>query len=424
MTTMTAAKPRLLGAAAGRLLAVDVAAMTSFYLLLSAVPLYAADRGIGTAGAGLSTGVLMVTAVAAELATPGLAARVGFGRLLAVGLVLLGAPALALPGVDGLPGLLAVSAVRGCGFAIVVVAIGALAARAIPEQRRGEGLGVFGVAATVPAVVALPLGVWIAGVAGFPAVFALAAGFAVLAVPLVPGPAALAPIPAGPAVGRGRVGLPAEAVRPAVVFFATAVAGGVVVAFLPGGVAPGVAAPALLVQSVAATLTRWLAGRYADRRGGGRLLAPAVVVAAAGMATAAASGSVPAVLAGMALFGAGFGWPRPRASPRCCRSVAAGPVRRGQRGLERRVRPRLGRRRLGVGLVVASLGVPAGFAAAAVLTLTALPLTRNARTARRRESRQPTLTAQLPQRSRGRPTAPDSPEGHKLRLEYDGSISR
>jgi len=381
MTTMTAAKPRLLGAAAGRLLAVDVAAMTSFYLLLSAVPLYAADRGIGTAGAGLSTGVLMVTAVAAELATPGLAARVGFGRLLAVGLVLLGAPALALPGVDGLPGLLAVSAVRGCGFAVVVVAIGALAARAIPEQRRGEGLGVFGVAATVPAVVALPLGVWIAGVAGFPAVFALAAGFAVLAVPLVPGPAALAPIPAGPAVGRGRVGLPAEAVRPAVVFFATAVAGGVVVAFLPGGVAPGVAAPALLVQSVAATLTRWLAGRYADRHGGGRLLAPAVVVTAAGMATAAASRSVPAVLAGMALFGAGFGLAQAASLTTMLQSVP--PDRYGAVSAAWNAAYDLGWGvgALGVGLVVASLGVPAGFAAAAVLTLTALPLTRNARTA-------------------------------------------
>jgi MFS family permease len=384
MTTMTAAKPRLLGTAGARLLAVDVAAMTSFYLLLSAVPLYAAGRGIGTAGAGLSTGVLMVTAVAAELATPGLAARIGFGRLLAAGLVLLGAPALALPGVRGLVGLLAVSAVRGCGFAIVVVAIGALAARAIPEQRRGEGLGLFGVAATVPAVVALPLGVWIAGVAGFPAVFALAAGFAVLAVPLVPRPAALAPIPAAPAaVGRGRVGLPAEAVRPAVVFFATAVAGGVVVAFLPGAVAPAVAAPALLVQAVAATLTRWLAGRYADRHGGGRLLAPAVVVVAAGMATVAVSGSVPEVLAGMALFGAGFGVAQAASLTTMLQSVP--PDRYGAVSAAWNAAYDLGWGvgALGVGLVVAGLGVPAGFAAAAVVTLTALPLTRSAGSADR-----------------------------------------
>jgi predicted MFS family arabinose efflux permease len=386
MTTMTAGKPRLLGAAGTRLLAVDVAAMTSFYLLLSAVPLYAADRGIGTAGAGLSTGVLMVTAVAAELATPALAARVGFGRLLAAGLVLLGAPALALPAVGGLAGLLAVAAVRGCGFAIVVVAVGTLAARAIPEQRRGEGLGVFGVAATVPAVVALPLGVWIAGVAGFPTVFMLAAGFAVLSVPLVPRPAACGTETEAPAA-TGRVGLPADVVRPAVVFFATAVAGGVVVAFLPGAVAPDVAAPALLVQSVAATVSRWLAGRYADRRGGARLLAPAVVVATAGMATAAATGSGPAVLTGMALFGAGFGVAQAASLTTMLQRVA--PDRYGAVSAAWNAAYDLGWGvgALGIGLVVTSLGVPAGFATAAVLALTALPLTRDARTARDRHVR-------------------------------------
>jgi predicted MFS family arabinose efflux permease len=368
MTTMTAAEPRLLGAPAVRLLAVDVAAMTSFYLLLSVVPLYAAERGIGTAGAGLSTGVLMVAAVAAELGTPGLATRVGFGRLLAAGLVLLGAPVLALPAVGGLAGLLAVSAVRGCGFAIVVVAVGALAAAVIPEQRRGEGLGVFGLAATVPAVVALPLGVWLAGVAGYPAVFALAAAVAVLSALLVPG------LPAAPVAAAARLALPANVLRPAVVFFATAVAGGVVVAFLPAAVAPAVAAPALLVQSLAATLTRWLAGRYADRHGGGRLLGPAVVLAAAGMATAAATGSGPAVLAGMALFGAGFGLAQAASLTTMLQRVR--PDRYGAVSAAWNAAYDLGWGvgAIGVGLVVASLGAPAGFVTAALLTLAALPL--------------------------------------------------
>ena len=368
MTTIAAGPPRLLTPAAVRLLAVDVAAMTSFYLLLSVVPLYATDSGIGTAGAGLSTGVLMVAAVAAELATPALAARVGFDRLLAAGLVLLGAPALALPAVGGLTELLAVAAVRGSGFAIVVVAVGALAARAIPAQRRGEGLGVFGLAATVPAVVALPLGVWLVRLVGFPAVFAVAAAAAVLAALLVPG------LPAAPAEDRIRLALPADALRPAVVFFATAVAGGVVVAFLPGAVAGGVAAPALLAQAAAATLTRWLAGRHADRRGGARLLGPAVVLAAAGMATAAVTGSGIAVLAGMALFGTGFGLAQAASLTTMLQRVA--PDRYGAVSAAWNAAYDLGWGvgAIGVGLVVASLGAPAGFVTAAVLTLAALPL--------------------------------------------------
>jgi predicted MFS family arabinose efflux permease len=367
--TQTVTPPRLLGAAAVRLLAVDVAAMTSFYLLLSVVPLYASERGMGSAGAGLSTGVLMVTAVTTELATPALAARIGFGRLLAAGLVLLGAPALVLPAVGGLAGLLAVAAVRGSGFAIVVVAVGALAARAIPEQRRGEGLGLFGLAATVPAVVALPLGVWLARLVGFPAVFAVAAAAAVLAALLVPG------LQAAPAEDRVRLALPADVLRPAVVFFATAVAGGVVVAFLPGAVAAGLAAPALFVQAGAATLTRWLAGWYADRHGGGHLLGPAVLLAAAGMAVAAMTGSATAVLTGMALFGTGFGLAQAASLTTMLQRVA--PDRYGAVSAVWNAAYDLGWGvgAIGIGVVVAGLGAQAGFAAAALLALPALLLT-------------------------------------------------
>src|SRR4030095_2215760 len=134
-------QPRLLTGPVVRLFLTHLAAMVSFFPLLSAVPLYAADRGIGTAGAGLTTGVLMFTAVAAELATPALAARLGYRRALIAGLVWCGAPARVLPAAPSLLALMLVSVLRGIGFAIVVVTIGAIAATAIPAQRRGEGLG-------------------------------------------------------------------------------------------------------------------------------------------------------------------------------------------------------------------------------------------------------------------------------------------
>jgi predicted MFS family arabinose efflux permease len=59
-------------------------------------------------------------------------------------------------------------------------------------------------------------------------------------------------------------------------------------------------------------VTRWLAGRYADRRGGVRLLAPAVLLTAAGLAAigvgvAVLAGSAVAVLGGMVALGVGFG---------------------------------------------------------------------------------------------------------------------
>jgi predicted MFS family arabinose efflux permease len=74
-----------------------------------------------------------------------------------------------------------------------------------------------------------------------------------------------------------------------------------------GGAAGDLAVLALLVQAVAATLCRWWAGRYGDRRGAARLLAPAVLVAALGILMLVLVRSPAAVVTGMVLFGAGFG---------------------------------------------------------------------------------------------------------------------
>ena len=74
----------------------------------------------------------MATTVAGELAIPRLTARFGYRMLLAAGLVLLGAPALALPAASTMPAILLVSLVRGLGFAITVVVGGALVAFLVP----------------------------------------------------------------------------------------------------------------------------------------------------------------------------------------------------------------------------------------------------------------------------------------------------
>ncbi len=146
-------------------------AMTGFYLLLSVVPLYAESVGAGGVGAGLVTGALMAATVAGELAVPRLLARFGYRVLLAAGLVLLGAPALALPASATMAAILLVTLVRGLGFAICVVVGGALVATLVPPERRGEGLGLFGIVVGVPGVAALPLGVWLVGWTGYPPVF-------------------------------------------------------------------------------------------------------------------------------------------------------------------------------------------------------------------------------------------------------------
>jgi hypothetical protein len=94
------------------------------------------------------------------------------------------------------------------------------------------------------------------------------------------------------------------------VFATVTLAAGVVVTFLPLAV-PGssrqVAAVALLAQAGLTPVARWAAGRYGDRHDSSRLLVPAVAAAALGTAGLVWADSPLVVIAGMSLFGAGFG---------------------------------------------------------------------------------------------------------------------
>jgi MFS family permease len=111
-------------------------ASIGFWLPLSVVPLFAEESGAERA-AGLATVALLLATVAAELLTPRLAARIGYRWSLALGLSLLGAP-IALLIVDAsVATIVGVNLVRGTGFAICVVAGGALTAETVPAERRG-----------------------------------------------------------------------------------------------------------------------------------------------------------------------------------------------------------------------------------------------------------------------------------------------
>ena len=173
-------------------------ALTSFYLLLSVTPMYVVSAGAGTAEAGVVTGSLMLATVVAEFASPRLMRRYGYRAVFAVGALLLGGPALALLAPHSVITILAVSIARGIGFGLNTVVTGALVATALPPERRGEGIGLAGVVACVPAIVALPSGVWLAGNLGYGVVITITAASALA-------PLATVPWLAGPAIaGRKR----------------------------------------------------------------------------------------------------------------------------------------------------------------------------------------------------------------------------
>jgi predicted MFS family arabinose efflux permease len=292
------------------LVGVTMLGFASYCLTLASLPAYAVAGGADESTAGVVTAVFLLSTIALQLTVPALTSRFGLGPVLAAGLVAIGAPSPLYVLDDGVGWISALSAVRGAGFAVLTVLGATLAAQVAPPDRRGESIGLYGLAIAVPNLVAVPAGValvldghigWLAWLSASP----------LLGVPLVP----LLVRSLGPQEVTGSAGTRRAAVRaavaPSVVLFVVTLAGGGLVTFLPIERPDGaVATVALLLFGVTGALARWRAGLLADRLGSSRaLLLAALAAAASGMVLAAAGlvGGAGWILLGAAVFGAGYG---------------------------------------------------------------------------------------------------------------------
>jgi MFS family permease len=285
--------------------------------------------------------------------------------------------------------IVAVSVVRGLGFGLGTVVTGALVAMLLPPGRRGEGLGLSGVVACVPAVVALPSGVWLARHYGYAVVVGITAATALVplaACPWLPGAAGRkeeACADAGPAVGLLAGLRHGGQLRLSLIFAASTVAAGVVVSFLPlaAGASGSIAAVGLLAQAVSATISRWWAGRRGDRHGHARLLIPGLATASLGMMAMIWLASPAAVIAAMCLFGTGFGIIQNATFALMIDRMPASGFGMASALWNLAYDAGYGAGPAVFGLFVAHTGYPAAFALSGVLMLAALPAARRERSA-------------------------------------------
>lgn len=291
------------------LIGVTFLGFASYSLTLASLPVYAVRGGAAESTAGVVTAVFLVVTIAVQATIPGLTARFGAGPVLVVGLVAMGVPSPFYVLDDGVLWISVLSAVRGAGFAILTVLGATLSAQVAPPERRGESIGLYGLAIAIPNLVAVPGGValvlgdsvaWLAWLGASPLL-----GIAL--VPLLM--RSVGPQPGRAAAGANRAGVLA-ALAPSLVLFAVTMAGGGVVTFLPIERPDGVlATTALLLFGATGAVTRWQAGMLADRVGARLLLPLAVVLAALGLVAVGAGLATGDawVLIGAAVFGMGFG---------------------------------------------------------------------------------------------------------------------
>lgn len=288
--------------------------------MLSVAPLWVVRGGVGSAGSGLVTGVLLLFTIMMQTAVPRLLRRFGAGVVLAGGLVALGLPSLGYALSDHLLPVLVISAVRGAGFGILTVSGSAIIAELVPTARRGEAVGVYGLAVALPNLVLLPVSVELADRVGFWLVFAVGLlplvgvpsawrlGRTLQAKRALAEPAYDSTQPHAP--GRRRV-LP-RVTRPALVLFAVTLAGGGLMTFLPQVTETSTESVlGLFLLGATAALSRWGVGRIADQHGARRFLAGLLWLTGTGLALVALGLGVVhaswALLTGVTFVGLGYG---------------------------------------------------------------------------------------------------------------------
>ena len=152
------------------LLAMTVLVFAGFGLLLPLSPLWAVQGGADERGAGLVTATLMLFTVLAQLRVNTTLATLGWGRTLALGLVLLAAPAPVQALTPDLWLVLATSAVRGLGFGILTVCGATAISLLVAPEARGRAVGAYGLVIAVPQLVLTPAAPWLLAEFGFPLV--------------------------------------------------------------------------------------------------------------------------------------------------------------------------------------------------------------------------------------------------------------
>jgi predicted MFS family arabinose efflux permease len=370
----------------GALVWLTGAGFGGFIALLSVAPLWVARGGAGEAGAGLVTGVLLLLTILTQPFVPLLLDRYGHGLVLAAGLAFLGLPAPFYGLSDQLLPVLAVSAVRGIGFGILTVTGSAVVAELVPQSRRGEAVGLYGLGVAVPNLVILPASVALAESVGFGWVFALGA------VSLLGIPAALrlGRVLRGtgdhgdrPRGRRHRVPLPRSVLvrvaLPAVVLFVVTLAGGGIMTFLPQAVTTAALASwGLFTIGAVAALSRWWIGRIGDRTGADRLMAPLLVLTTVGLVLTSLSVGEDErpwlLLVSMAVVGFGYG--ALQNVTLVCAFAQVGPRHYGSASAVWNIGfdSGTGLGSVMLGLVAGASGFPAGYLVSAVVVAACIPL--------------------------------------------------
>jgi len=291
----------------------SLATFMGFQILLPTLPVYVAFLGGKESEIGLVTGFFTISAV---IIRPLVGKGVDlYGRrgIYLLGLVVFALSCLAYNWTQTILALLLIRFLHGFGWGASSTAAGTIAADVIPGKRLGEGMGYYGLAATVSMAVAPAAGLYLIENFDFQVLFLTSTGLAALAL-LFASLLRYRRMPPGRQTGARPSLFERRALRPSLVMFFITTSYGAVVSFIALYAAQkGIANVGIFftVYAVVLGLTRPGAGILLDRRGYDTVILPGISAIVAGLLLLSRADSLGMFLLAGVLYGIGFGGVHP-----------------------------------------------------------------------------------------------------------------
>ena len=287
---------------------------SGFHIFLPTLPVYVLNQGGSSTDVGLLSAIFVFFAILIRLFTDYGLKKWGKKYYLYIGCILCFAAAISYILATTVPRLLSLRVVHGLGFGIATTLYASIVTELIPKERRGEGIGYFGLGTTVAMAIAPGLGVWIVDNFSFNTLFIVATLSQVLAL----GCLTLCNIPEKqpvPAENQERSSIMDKLVEKTLFYQAfLALLFGVCI----GGILNFIALLAkeahipnagafFLMCTVCIFLSRLITGRIFDKKGPAWVILPGALLFLAGFVVLAQTQSMSSFLLASALYGFGYG---------------------------------------------------------------------------------------------------------------------
>jgi len=166
---------------------VNFLTVLNFFMLMTAVAGYSMNKFHSSPGeAGFIVSIFVIGAIVARLFTGKWIARVGYKRMLVIGVIACVAATLLYFKVTNVLFLLVVRLCHGAAFGMTATSAATIIADIVPGERRGEGIGYHALSQTLATSIGPFIGIFLSRQGSYSAIFSICAGVSAIGLAVTP----------------------------------------------------------------------------------------------------------------------------------------------------------------------------------------------------------------------------------------------